>query len=176
MDGVEAERRRPSSCQSSFNFLTAAAQLRSPSGDVAAVAQRQTSTVGGTDAHPSTSTTSADVHAGETDDAHVDDSVLDLSTTPDRRLASSPPVYVSVRKCGPGPPPVKVADSSAPVSGRWDVYQRHVDDLQRLDELIRQRTYERNVLSWRRDQTKRSLDRLFHPVHSTVVIVDTVVI
>ena len=146
MDGVVlAERRRPSSCQSSFNFLSAT--TTSTCGDVAAVEQRRTWTGQATaDVTPPT-----DVPAGET--THVEDAVLDLSTTADRRLAS--------------PPPARTADSTpvpVPPAG-WDVYRRYVDDLRRLDELIQQRTYERNVLSWRREQTKRSLERLLqHPL------------
>jgi len=86
------------------------------------------------------------------------DVVLDLSTTPHR----PPPQSADSRRPENAAPP---ADSKAPISAaQLDIYQRYMDDLRRLDELIRRRTYERNVLSWRRDQTKRSLERLMRPV------------
>ena len=163
MDGVAEERRRPLSCQSSFNFLTV---LRSPltTSDGAqtsprtAVEQRHEVTV--VEPGPSTccrKSNDDDVEVGET--THVrDDVVLDLSTKSQRRLATSPPP----------PPPPPPARNAASTPADWDIYQRYVDDLRRLDELIQRRTYERNVLNWELDQTKHSLDIILPQVKSTV--------
>ena len=85
------------------------------------------------------------------------DVVLDLSTTPHR-----PPQSAGSRH--PEDAAVPAASKALNSATQLDIYQRYMDDLRRLDELIRRRTYERNVLSWRRDQTKRSLERLMRPV------------
>jgi len=198
MDGVEvAERRRPSSCPSSFNFL--AVKLRSSASDavqMSSVGQRQAFSettpgslkeIDSVDPRPLQSTS---LIGGSSDGAvetthHVDDDEVpvDLTTISDRRYTATPtkrafpsshgvpppPQRASPGSPGPGswPPrlPVREAASTpVPETERDDIYRRYLDDLRQLDALIRRRTYERNVLSWRRDQTKRSLDRLIHPV------------
>ena len=85
------------------------------------------------------------------------DVALDLSTTPHRLSQSAG----SQRPENAVLPP---ASKELNAAAQMDIYQRYMDDLKRLDDLIRRRTYERNVLSWRRDQTKRSLERLLRPV------------
>jgi len=197
MDGVEvAERRRPSSCPSSFNFL--AVKLRSWASDAVQMSsvgrQAFSETTPGSlkeidsvDPRPLQSTS---LIGGGSDGAvetthHVDDDEVpvDLTTISDRRYTATPtkrafpsshgvpppPQRASPGSPGPGswPPrlPVREAASTpVPETERDDIYRRYLDDLRQLDALIRRRTYERNVLSWRRDQTKRSLDRLIHPV------------
>ena len=94
------------------------------------------------------------------DAANMDDVVLDLSTKESRRPGVPQPEPCQQQQRGP---PGAAVSTSA---GQWQLYQRHLDDLQRLDELIRRRTYERNVLTWRRDQTRRSLERLLQPVRT----------
>ena len=150
MDGVHRERRRPSSCHCDFRSVTTSL---STSVTQQVLALRSRSSAATQSVTSSSRTTSSDtscasvVQMVQVHKATPSDSVLDLS-----------------RK---QPQPAGSRSTASNTDAQWDMYRRYSNDLKKLDELIRRRTYERNVLSWRRDQAKRSLERLLQPVKCT---------
>ena len=167
-DGVQKESRRPSSCHCNFNFM-AVCSAPLPTNATQQVRQMDESSAkqqpGTFTATPVSNTKASSVMCfPKSDDDEVVNVhettaqtgvVLDLSMTSYRQ--SQPDCRRQQSVC----PPVGKSTSSA---DHWEIYRRYMDDLKRLDELIQRRTYERNVLSWRRDRTKRSLERLLRPV------------
>ena len=145
MDGVLRQHLRPSSYHANVSFITASSTSL-PTSVIQTVNAAQYET-------PACDSNMARVHNHvKTVENVQNDVVLDLSTTPHRHTQSN------CQRQQSGPP----SDSSA--SEYLDMYRRYLDDLKRLDELIERRTYERNMLSWRCDRAKRSLERLLQPV------------
>lgn len=54
----------------------------------------------------------------------------------------------------------ETASCTASTAYHRDVYRRYTDDLERLDGLINHRIYERNVLNWKRQNLRHSLERI----------------